>query len=164
MSDEVRSVRLRPEIRKGGIAVSPTYTHRVGKKFIKFNEVGRWIDVPKWLADELKKVRVQPEKPESPLRFDVYEPAEAERVQAEEQRLKAEAKAKKEPTLDDALDLTHLEEPGRGDLSLDEVRSSKSRRQQSLEEFSSRSQPKTAEEEPVSKPKKAAKRKPRKKR
>lgn len=130
MTAGIRYVRLRPYEPKTGHVVR-VYSHRVGDKFVSFSAAGVWHRVNVALAEELRQIRQDPMESNSQFVFDVCTEEEARALDAKAEAERAAAKARLEPSVDTAIDVTAFPSTGRGDLSLAEVRGE---RQKALED------------------------------
>jgi len=134
MSGEVRFVRLRPVDPRSGHSVA-SFAIRYGGKFHKFKEPGVWYKVPLGLAELLAKARQIPTRPQSPPIFDVCKRNEALALDAAAKAKREAARAVEEPSVATAREVA-IDEPGRGDLTLDEVTAG---RKAALEDYTARS-------------------------
>ena len=124
MSDEVRFVRLKPVDPRTGHVVRD-FSQRFEGRFYRFREPGVWCEVPTKLAALLAAARQSPQRPNSPAVFDVCTKTEALALDQKAEEKREAAKAVVEPSVATARKIA-IDEPGRGDLSLEEVKAGRS--------------------------------------
>jgi hypothetical protein len=125
MSEEARYVRLRPYDQRTGHLVRKFSLRDPELGFLKFNEAGVWHRVPLRVAEKLAEARQRPGNPQSPPVFDVCTEADARKLDAKAQAAREAVKAVVEPSVDTAKDMVGT--PGRGDLSVEDVRHSRAK-------------------------------------